>query len=467
MDPKRMRSCKCHDCDRDSCSVHVDGGTQRDGDGILLLVQTQILAQGHVHGDIGGGASCEESGDAAFAQAPEYQRIGIAAKGQAHDEGIADQHHEGHRSHEQEQQLAADGKLETNTPWYDAVVWRSLIRRSSLQEHGLFFRYPDLFDMGLALSGVYDSKFAFGDYMDDLVYQNSPVDYLRNMPWDHYYMDLYRNSQMIICVGQGAWEDELLAGTRRLDRVLKEKNIPVIAYDRLIMNSDAVSYYATFDNYMVGTKQGEYIVEALDLENADGPFNIELVTGDPGDNNAKFFFGGAMDVLQPYIDAGTLVVKSGQTDFETVATANWSTEAAQTRMDAIISANYADGTVLDAVLCSNDSTALGVTNSLEANYTGEWPIITGQDCDVANVKNMIAGKQAMSIFKDTRTLASKVVEMVDAIMQGGEAPVNDTETYDNGTGVIPSYLCEPVFADASNYKELLVDSGYYKESDLQ
>ena len=247
----------------------------------------------------------------------------------------------------------------------------------------------------------------------------------------------------------------------------KEKNIPVIAYDRLIMNSDAVSYYATFDNYMVGTKQGEYIKEKLDLEHAAGPFNIEIVTGDPGDNNARYFYGGAMDVLKPYIDEGKLVVKSGQIDFETVATANWSTETAQSRMDAIISANYADGTKLDAVLCSNDSTALGVTNSLEANYTGEWPIITGQDCDIANVKNMIAGKQSMSIFKDTRTLASKVVEMVDAIMKGGEAPVNDKETYDNGTGVIPSYLCEPVFADANNYKELLVDSGYYTEADLQ
>ena len=247
----------------------------------------------------------------------------------------------------------------------------------------------------------------------------------------------------------------------------KEKNIPVIAYDRLIMNSDAVSYYATFDNYMVGTKQGEYIRDELDLDNAEGPFNIELTTGDPGDNNARFFFGGAMDVLQPYIDEGKLVVKSGQTDFETVATANWATETAQARMDAIISANYADGTQLHACLCSNDSTALGVANSLEANYTGEWPIITGQDCDIASVKNMIAGKQSMSIFKDTRTLASKVVEMVDAIMKGGEAPVNDTETYDNGTGVIPSYLCEPVFADINNYKELLIDSGYYTEADLQ
>ena len=247
----------------------------------------------------------------------------------------------------------------------------------------------------------------------------------------------------------------------------KEKNIKVIAYDRLIMNSDAVSYYATFDNYMVGTKQGEYIEAQLGLADGKGPFNIELITGDPGDNNARFFFGGAMDVLQKYIDNGQLVVKSGQVDFDTVATANWSTEAAQSRFDAIISANYADGTVLDAVLASNDSTALGVANSLEANYTGAWPIITGQDCDVANVKNMIAGKQSMSIFKDTRTLASKTVEMVDAIMKGSQAPINDTKTYDNGTGIIPSFLCEPVFADVNNYKQLLIDSGYYKEADLQ
>ena len=247
----------------------------------------------------------------------------------------------------------------------------------------------------------------------------------------------------------------------------KEQGVAVIAYDRLIMNSDAVSYYATFDNYMVGTKQGEYIRDQLDLDNAAGPFNIELFTGDPGDNNARFFFGGAMDVLNKYIDEGKLVVKSGQKDFDAVATANWATENAQSRMDAIISANYADGTKLDAVMCSNDSTAQGVTNSLEANYTGDWPIITGQDCDIVSVQNMIAGKQSMSIFKDTRTLAAKTVEMVDAIMKGSEAPVNDTKTYDNGTGIIPSYLCEPVFADVNNYKELLIDSGYYTEDQLK
>ena len=247
----------------------------------------------------------------------------------------------------------------------------------------------------------------------------------------------------------------------------KEKNIPVIAYDRLIMNSDAVSYYATFDNYMVGTIQGQYLEEKLDLKNGAGPYNIELITGDPGDNNARFFFGGAMDVLQPYIDAGKLVVKSGQTTFEQCATANWDTATAQSRFDAIIASNYADGTQLDAVLASNDSTALGVANSLAANYTGKYPLLTGQDCDIASVKNIIAGTQSMSIFKDTRTLAAQVVTMVDAIMKGGEVPVNDTETYDNGTGVIPSYLCEPVFADIDNYKELLIDSGYYTEDQLK
>ena len=247
----------------------------------------------------------------------------------------------------------------------------------------------------------------------------------------------------------------------------KEKNIPVIAYDRLIMNTDAVSYYATFDNYMVGTKQGQYIIDTLDLDNAEGPFNMEITGGDPGDNNAKYFYNGAMDLLKPYIESGKIVVKSGQVDFEQVATASWATENAQSRMENILSSNYADGTNLDIALCSNDSTALGVENALAANYKGNYPIITGQDCDVANVKNMIDGKQSMSIFKDTRTLAAQVVKMVGQILKGETVDVNDTKTYDNGKGVVPSFLCEPVFADINNYKEILLDSGYYTEADLQ
>lgn len=250
-------------------------------------------------------------------------------------------------------------------------------------------------------------------------------------------------------------------------RQAKEAKIPVIAYDRLIMNSDAVTYYATFDNYKVGKKQGEYIKESLDLDNAKGPFNIEFTSGDPADNNCKFFFGGAMDVLQPYLDSGKLVVPSGQTKFEQVATPNWDAEKAQNRMDTIISGNYSQGKQLDAVLCSNDSTSLGVQNALAASYTGKYPILTGQDCDIANVKRIATGKQGMDIFKDTRQLATQVVKMVDAVMKGEEAEVNDKKTYDNGTGIIPTYLCEPITVTQENYKEILIDSGYYSEDDIK
>jgi len=247
----------------------------------------------------------------------------------------------------------------------------------------------------------------------------------------------------------------------------KENDIPVIAYDRLLMESDAVSYYATFDNYMVGTVQGQYVVDTLKLDEADGPFNIEFTAGDPGDNNAGYFFNGAMDVLKPYIESGKLNVVSGQKDFDSVATPTWATETAQSRAENILSSYYADGTNVDVWLCSNDSTALGVENALAANYNGNYPIITGQDCDIENTKNMIAGKQSMSVFKDTRTLASQVVKMVGQIVNGETVDVNDTSSYDNGTGIIPSYLCSPVFADANNYKEILIDSGYYTEDQLQ
>ena len=193
-----------------------------------------------------------------------------------------------------------------------------------------------------------------------------------------------------------------------------EQNIPVIAYDRLIMNTDAVSYYATFDNYKVGQVQGQYIIDTLglDVNDTSKTYTMEVTAGDPGDNNANFFYSGAMDLLDDYIDAGIIEIKSGQQEFADVATAQWATEKAQSRMENILSTYYADGTNLDICLCSNDSTALGVENALAANYKGEYPIVTGQDCDIENTKNMIAGKQSMSVFKDTRTLASQVVKMV-------------------------------------------------------
>ncbi|MDI9413423.1 MAG: sugar ABC transporter substrate-binding protein [Bacillota bacterium] len=248
--------------------------------------------------------------------------------------------------------------------------------------------------------------------------------------------------------------------------IAKDEGIPVIAYDRLIMATDAVSYYATFDNYMVGTIQGEYLVEALNLKNRTDSVNIEIVGGSADDNNARYFYQGAYDALEPYIKSGKVVIPSGQVAFEAIATMAWSSERAQSRMDNLIAAHYSDGRKLDAVLCSNDSTALGVTNSLAGAGFEEFPAITGQDCDVANMKNILAGRQSMSIFKDTRTLAEKVVGMIQAMAEGSEPEINDTETYDNGVKVVPTYLCAPVFADADNYYELLVESGYYTEDQL-
>ena len=250
----------------------------------------------------------------------------------------------------------------------------------------------------------------------------------------------------------------------------KAQGIKVIAYDRLIMNTDAVSYYATFDNFKVGTLQGSFIRDQLKLDSTDGPYNIELFTGDPGDNNINFFFGGAMSILKPYIDSGKLVVKSDQIEQTQCATPSWSTERAQARMENLItSMEYGpSGVKLDAVLSSNDSVANGITNALVgAGYTKDnFPLLTGQDCDVTSMKNILAGTQSMSIFKDTRTLAERVVLMVDAIMKGTAPEINDTKTYDNGTGIIPSYLCDPVFCTKDNYKELLIDSGYYTEDQL-
>jgi putative multiple sugar transport system substrate-binding protein len=247
--------------------------------------------------------------------------------------------------------------------------------------------------------------------------------------------------------------------------------VKVIAYDRLIMNTKYVDYYASFDNFKVGVMQAQFIEDKLNLKTATGPFNIEIFAGDPADNNATFFYNGAMSILQPYIDKGTLKVPSGQTKFDAVAIASWTSATAQSRMDNLITANYAKGTKLDAILSPNDSLAIGIVASLVNNKYGTsdkpFPILTGQDCDIPNVKAMVAGQQSMSIFKDTRTLATQTVKMVDALLKGKTAPVNDTKSYNNGVKVVPTYLCDPVYADATNYQKILIDSGYYTAAQLK
>lgn len=247
-------------------------------------------------------------------------------------------------------------------------------------------------------------------------------------------------------------------------------NVPVIAYDRLIRNSPHVSYYATFDNYKVGVQQGGYIVEKLGLKEGKGPYNVEIFAGSPDDNNAYFFFNGAMDQLNPYIKKGQLKIRSNQTDFAQVATLRWDGATAQQRMDNIITAHYTNANI-DAVLSPYDGISIGILSALKSAGYGrgakKLPIVTGQDAELPSVKSMLAGEQTHTVFKDTRTLANRAASMVDAVLQGKAAEVNDTKTYDNGVKVVPSYLEEPVSVDITNYREALIDTGYYKEADLK
>jgi putative multiple sugar transport system substrate-binding protein len=249
-----------------------------------------------------------------------------------------------------------------------------------------------------------------------------------------------------------------------------DKGIKVIAYDRLIRNSPNVDAYATFDNFQVGVLQAQYIVKKLGLDQGKGPFNIELFGGSPDDNNAYFFYNGAMSVLQPYIDSGKLKVQSGQTGMNKVATLRWDAATAQSRMDNLLSAYYTDKK-LDAVLVPNDTLSIGVISSLKGVGYGSgdlpMPVITGQDAEIQSMKSILSGQQTMTVFKDTRQLAKVAADMVDAMAQGKQPQVNDTKSYDNGNKVVPAELLTPVVVDKSNWKKELIDSGYYKESQIQ
>jgi len=250
-----------------------------------------------------------------------------------------------------------------------------------------------------------------------------------------------------------------------------DKGVKVIAYDRLIRDSGNVDYYTTFDNFKVGVLQAESILKGLGYPEKQGPFNIELFGGSPDDNNAFFFYDGAMSVLQPLIDSGVLVVKSGQTGMEKVGTLRWDGAVAQARMDNLLSANYSDGSRVDAVLAPYDGLSRGIISSLRGVGYGSaeqpWPIISGQDAETPSVKAIIAGEQYSTVFKDTRELAKVTANLVDAVLSGGTPEINDEKTYNNGVKVVPSYLLVPVSVDKSNYEEVVVKSGYIKAEDLQ
>ncbi|MGA2487249.1 MAG: multiple monosaccharide ABC transporter substrate-binding protein [Roseiarcus sp.] len=262
-------------------------------------------------------------------------------------------------------------------------------------------------------------------------------------------------------------------GTTLSDALQKahDAGIKVISYDRLIRGSANVDYYATFDNYKVGVLQATSIVHGLGIDaGKTGPFNMELFGGSADDNNAFFFYNGAMSVLQPLIDKGTIVIQSKQMGMDKVATLRWDAATAQARMDNLLSAFYTSKKV-DAVLSPYDGISIGIISSLKGVGYGSkdqpMPIISGQDAELPSVKSILAHEQYSTVFKDTRDLAKVAADMVVAVLAGKEPEVNDTKTYNNGVKVVPSYLLTPVAVDASNVQKALIDSGYYKADQLK
>lgn len=261
-------------------------------------------------------------------------------------------------------------------------------------------------------------------------------------------------------------------GTTLTDVLQKahDKGVKIIAYDRLIKNSKNVDYYTTFDNFQVGVIQAQSIENALGLKQGKGPFNIELFGGSPDDNNAFFFYNGAMSVFDPYIKSGKLVVRSKQLGMDKVSTLRWDGAVAQARMDNLLSAFYAKDKV-NAVLSPYDGLSIGILSSLKGVGYGTagqpWPYVSGQDAEVPSVKSILRGEQYSTVFKDTRELAKVTADLVDAVLSGKQPVINDTKTYNNGVKVVPSYLLKPVSVDKSNYKQILIDSGYYTADQLK
>ena len=258
-----------------------------------------------------------------------------------------------------------------------------------------------------------------------------------------------------------------------LSKVLQnaaDRGNKVIAYDRLIKGTKNVDYYATFDNFQVGVLQAASIVDMLGLKEVKGPFNIELFGGSPDDNNAFFFYDGAMSVLKPYLDSGRLVVRSKQTGMDKVGTLRWDGAVAQARMDNLLSAYYTKDRV-DAVLSPYDGLSIGILSSLKGvgycTPQQPCPVVSGQDAEVQSVKSILRGEQYSTIFKDTRELAKVAANMVDAVVSGKTPEVNDTKTYNNGVKVVPSYLLKPVTVDKTNWESTLVGSGYYKAAQIK
>jgi putative multiple sugar transport system substrate-binding protein len=302
------------------------------------------------------------------------------------------------------------------------------------------------------------------EYLEDMGYTNFDEQWAEDVVADQ-----VSQIENMITKGVNVLVVAAVDGSALTDVLAKaaEQGTKVVAYDRLIMNTEHVDAYVTGDNFRVGVEEADYIVDKLGVADGNGPFNIEIFAGSMDDNNTFFFYDGAMSVLQPYIDDGTFVVKSGQTAVEKVAIQQWDAATAQSRMDNLLTANYADGSLVDAILSPYDGLSIGIISSLKnVGYGTEdqpLPIVTGQDAEVATIISIINGEQAQTVWKDFRESAKGGAALVDALIQGTELPINDTETYNNGVKQIPSFLYPVKSIDASNYMELF-DTGFYDKT---
>lgn len=306
------------------------------------------------------------------------------------------------------------------------------------------------------------TQFEAAGYNVEIRYSNDDSGQQNN---DVEYMIADRVDLLIICAVDGVTLSQTL-------KTAEEYGIPVVAYDRLIMNSSAVDCYISFDNYTVGKLQGEFMAKALGLDERNDPARLEFIAGDPADNNAPYFFRGAYDALEPYLDSGKCKVLSGKTAFTQCATQDWSTDKAYENMQNLLASYYVGGGSLDGVLCSNDSVALGVSRAIDSDYNGKAPVITGQDGDIINLRNIVDGRQTMTVFKNVNDEAEAALEVSKAILQGetigsnllsvidASAAFDDTSYY-NGKKYVSSFLLDPTVITKDNLDEL-VDTGMYR-----
>ncbi|WP_433798458.1 multiple monosaccharide ABC transporter substrate-binding protein [Actinomycetospora sp. CA-084318] len=255
------------------------------------------------------------------------------------------------------------------------------------------------------------------------------------------------------------------------------QGIKVIAYDRLIRSTPNVDFYVTFDNFQVGVAQANALLTGLGYKQENGqpgpkqgPSVIELFGGSIDDNNALYFYNGAMSVLKPLIDNGTLVVKSNQTALEQIAILRWQQETAQKRMEDLLTSSYADGTVINGVLSPYDGISRGIITALQnAGYgtpAKPLPTVTGQDAEIASVNLISTGVQSSTIFKDTRKLAEQAVNASKSFLSGQTPQPNDTTSYNNGVKVVPSFLLPVQTVYRDNITPVLVDTGYYTPDEI-